>query len=124
MLIAVIVTEANFPERLGGVVLVSQANEHLDKLKIIWVDSGYSGANLARAISAINEAKVEVLKREHKEFEVMPRRWVVERTFAWIVQNRRLIVDHEELPEISEAMIYAAMCQLMLIQLASKYKSF
>jgi putative transposase len=102
--------------------LVSEANQHLDKLKIIWVDSGYSGANFARAISQINAAEVAVLKRENKEFKVMPRRWVGERTFAWIVQNRRLIVDHEQLPEISEAMIYAAMCRLMLRQLASQNK--
>ncbi|MBP0011433.1 transposase, partial [Roseofilum sp. Belize Diploria] len=45
-------------------------------------------------------------------------RWVVERTFAWLVQNRRLIVDQEQLPEISEAMIYTAMCCLMLRRLA------
>lgn len=72
-------TEANFPEIFPesneGIFLVSEANEHLDSLKLIWVDSGYSGANFARAISR------------------MPPRWVVERTFPWILQNRRLIVD-------------------------------
>lgn len=103
--------------------MVSEANEHLDRLQVIWVDAGYSGANFAGAVSQINGAQVAVLKRKNKEFEVLPRRWVVERTFAWIVQNRRLIVDHEQLPEISEAMIYAAMCRLMLRQLASLNKS-
>jgi len=119
LLVEVLVTEAHFPERLGGVVLVSDASSLISDLKIIWVDQGYSGNNFANAIASLGMARVEVIKRETKEFQVLPRRWVVERTFAWLTQNRRLVVDYEQLPEISEAMIYAAMCRLMLRRLAS-----
>ena len=47
---------------------------------------------------------MQIVKRNSQEFEVLPRRWLVERTFAWLVQNRRLAVDYEQLPEISEAL--------------------
>jgi putative transposase len=92
--------------------------EKIPNLQLIWVDQGYSGEKFSGSIAKLNQAKVEVVKRKKKEFEVLPRRWVVERTFAWIIQNRRLIVDHEQLPEISEGMIYAAMCRLMIRRLA------
>ena len=62
----------------------------------------------------------EVIKRteEATGFVVLPRRWVVERTFAWLGRYRRLSKDYEQLPETSEAMIYAAMVHLMLRRLA------
>jgi len=105
-------------ERLGGVVLVHDAVEKIPNLQLIWVDSGYSGPKFAASIEQIIEAKVEVIKRTKKEFEVLPRRWVVERTLAWLIKNRRLVVDYEQLPEMSEAMIYAAMSRLMLRRLS------
>ena len=63
----------------------------------------------------------EVIKRSDKAqgFVVLPRRWVVERTFAWLTQSRRLSKDYEVLPESSEAWIYIAMTRLMLRRLAS-----
>jgi len=60
-----------------------------------------------------------VVKRTESEFKVLPRRWVVERTFGWLGRYRRLSKDYELLPEVSEAMIYAAMVRLMLSRLAS-----
>ena len=81
--------------------------------------AGYSGPKFATTISQLIDAKVEVIKRSKKEFEVLPRRWVVERTFAWLLKNRRLVIDYEQLPEISEAMIYAAIIRLMLRRLAA-----
>jgi len=62
----------------------------------------------------------EVVKRSEDTdgFVVLPRRWVVERTFAWLGRYRRLSKDYEQLPETSEAMIYAAMVHLMLKRLA------
>jgi len=104
-------------ERLGGVVLVHDASEKIRNLELIWVDSGYSGPKFQTRIAQLIGAKVEVIKRNKKEFEVLPRRWVVERTFAWLIKNRRLVVDYEQLPEMSEAMIYAAMIRLMLRRL-------
>ncbi len=105
-------------ERLGGIVLAHDSAEKIANLELIWVDSGYSGQKFSQSIAKLINAKVEVIKRNKKEFEVLPRRWVVERTFAWLIKNRRLVVDYEQLPEMSEAMIYAAMIRLMLRRLA------
>lgn len=64
-------------------------------------------------------AKVEVVKRIKDGFEVLPRRWVVERTFGWLGRYRRLSKDYELLPEVSESMVYAAMVRLMLKRLTA-----
>lgn len=88
-------------------------------LEIIWADSGYSGENFANAVMEICGAKVEVVKRLKDGFEVLPRRWVVERTFGWLGRYRRLSKDYELLPEVSESMIYAAMVRLMLRRLSA-----
>jgi putative transposase len=63
-------------------------------------------------------ATVEVVKRVVTGFEVLPKRWVVERTFAWLGRYRRLSKDYELLPEVSESMIYASMVRLMLRRLS------
>lgn len=116
-MIEIFVSEANMSERLGGKVLALEAIDKISNLQLIWVDSGYSGTDFAHSIEQLLQAKVEVIKRQKKEFEVLPRRWVVERTFAWLLQNRRLVIDYEQLPEHSEAMIYLAMIRLMLRRL-------
>lgn len=118
LLVGVLVTEASMPERLGAAALLLELAERLPRLALIWVDSGYSGPRFAQAVKALVNADVEVVKRQSPGFEVLPRRWVVERTFAWLYQQRRLVVDYEQLPEISEAVIYAAMTRLMLRRLA------
>lgn len=82
------------------------------------VNQGYQGPKFSTAVEKLAQAQVEVVKRSSKAFEVLPRRWVVERTFAWLVQNRRLVIDSEKLPEISEALIEMAMTRLMLKRLA------
>jgi putative transposase len=83
------------------------------KLQIIYADGGYLGQwreQLAQAYGC----QVEVVKRSDAGFQVQPKRWVVERTFAWLGRYRRMSKDYELLPEVSEAMIYAAMVRLML----------
>ena len=88
-------------------------------LELIWADSGYSGENFGVAVMVVCGAKVEVVKRTKDEFEVLPRRWVVERTFGWLGRYRRLSKDYELLSEVSESMVYAAMVRLMLRRLAA-----
>jgi putative transposase len=68
---------------------------------------------------SVSGAKVEVVKRIKDGFEVLPRRWVVERTFGWLGRYRRLSKDYELLPEVSESIVYAAMVRLMLKRLTA-----
>jgi putative transposase len=118
LLLAVVVTEANFPERLGGAAVVMEAEEATDNLVVIWVDQGFSGKNFERVIQELCAAKVDVICRTEPGFQVLPKRWIVERTFAWWNQYRRLSKDYELLPETSESMIYTVMIRLMLKRLA------
>lgn len=110
--------EANCSEQQGGVIAVSDLEvQQSQKLQIIWVDQGYQGENFARVIEQLCGAKVEVVKRSESGFVILPKRWIVERTFGWLNQNRRLSKDYELLPEVSEAMIQGAMIRLMLQRL-------
>lgn len=119
LLMSVVVTEANASERLGATVALLEECCDAKELELIWADSGYSGENFASAVMSVCGAKVEVVKRIKDGFEVLPRRWVVERTFGWLGRYRRLSKDYELLPEVTESMVYAAMVRLMLRRLAA-----
>jgi putative transposase len=114
----VVVGEGNMPDRVGGMAVLLEVESKLSNLSLVWVDQGYQGSKFRTAVEKLTQATVEVVKRRTQAFEVLPRRWVVERTFAWLVQNRRLVIDSEKLPEISEALIQVAMTRLMLKRLA------
>lgn len=114
LLLEVIVTEANGSERINGLALLLESQENLTRLELIWVDQGYQGERFRRGVENLSSATVEVMKREGKGFQLLAKRWVVERTFAWLVKKRRLVVDYEKLPETSESLIYIAMVHLML----------
>jgi putative transposase len=92
------------------------------RLRLIWADGGYAGQLIAwvRALRKRNPVHVEIVKRSDdvKGFKVLPRRWVVERTFGWLGRQRRLIKDYEYLTDTSETMIYVSMIGLMLRRLA------
>ena len=94
--------------------------EQAESLQLIWVDQGYQGENFARVVEQLCGAKVEVIKRTEAGFVVLPKRWIVERTFGWLNQNRRLSKDYELLPEMSEVMIQGAMIRLMLQRLSQQ----
>ena len=85
--VGVLVTEANASERLGAVVVLHEARERLSRLEVVYVDQGYSGPNFARAVRQVcgDAVSVEVIKRSAKTFEVLPKRWIVERTFGWLI---------------------------------------
>ena len=119
LILAVVVTEANAPERLMALACLMEDLEELSQVQLIWVDAGYTGQSFAGWVKKLCGARVEVMKRSGSGFEILPRRWVVERTFSWLINSRRLSVDYELLPEVSEAMIYAAMVRLMIRRLAS-----
>ena len=122
LLLEVIVTKADVPERAGGQLLLQRASEHFRHcLALIWADGGYSGAPFSEWVAENFGWVLEIVKRsdDAQGFVVLPRRWVVERTFGWLMHFRRLCRDYEGLTETSEAWIYAAMVKIMLQRLAA-----
>ncbi len=92
---------------------------HCKKLRKIWVDGGYSGRLVEWVASRFQFVLSVVLRpKENRRFVLLPRRWVVERTFAWINHSRRLSKDDERLMPTSETWIHLAMIKLMANRLA------
>ncbi|MBD2639122.1 transposase, partial [Synechocystis sp. FACHB-908] len=87
--------------------------------KSMLVDQGYRGDTFGLAIWLLIQAKVQVISRSGKSFEILPKIWIVERTFGWLNWYRRLSKDYEHLPEMSEAAIYAVMTPIMLRRLSA-----
>jgi putative transposase len=100
-------------DRDGARLVLSKLWGRYPRLKLIWADGGYAG-ELVYWAAHFGEWLLSIIKRTDNGFKVLPRRWVVERTFAWLGQYRRLSKDYEQLTTSSEAMIYLAMIQLML----------
>ena len=86
------------------------------RVREVIADSGFS-RRFQEYVRDVCRWSVSITTKAAEGFVVQPRRWVVERTFAWLVRYRRLMVDYEYLPETSEAMIQAAMTHLMLRRL-------
>ncbi len=121
LLLVVLVHEASIQERAGAQSLLQRAKQKgFRRLQLIWADGGYSGQLMIDWGHELAGWVFEVITRaaDATGFEVLPRRWVVERTFAWLGRYRRLSKDYEQLPETSEALIYAAMVRAMLKRLA------
>jgi putative transposase len=141
------VHSAKVPDQDGIRLLLEGSGDRLQRLSQLWVDAGYRGRGKEWAEKALG-LSVEVVHRTPKPtsekvariwaeewfkegwqidwqrllprrgFEVLPRRWVVERTFAWLSHNRRMSKDYERLCSTSESLVYAAMARLMVKRLA------
>jgi putative transposase len=121
LLMAVVVSAASISDPAGARLVLRRLRGlgTGKKLRRIWVDGVYRGKLLEWVSEHFSFVLEQVLRSdEMKGFVVLPRRWVVERTFAWLTQCRRLARDYEVLPSSSEAMIYIAMTRLMLRRLA------
>ena len=118
LLLMVVITSAGMQDRDGARTLLEKVKMAMPSLSLLWADGGYAG-KLVEWAERIAHITVEIVRKPLgiKTFHVLPRRWVVERTFAWIVKCRRLDHDYERLPETSEAMIKWAMIGLMLRRL-------
>jgi transposase len=120
-LLAVVVTAANIGDRMGAKLLVIAVLNVCTRLKLVWADAGYDGAPLAQWIRSVADATLQIIKRtEQHTFRVVPRRWVVERSFGWLLRYRRLVRDYERRTEHHEAMVYWATVLLMTRRLARR----
>ncbi|MFG2042098.1 IS5 family transposase, partial [Dactylosporangium sp. NPDC048998] len=117
LLLAVIVTMAGLQDRDAGHRLLARLRERCTTIALVWADAGYAGRMLVWARNVLH-LTVQIVKRTEPGFVVLPRRWVVERTFAWISKHRRCVRDYETKPDHHEAMIYIAMIMTMSRRLA------
>ena len=122
LLIAVVVTAANLDDRVGLMVLLTQFFVGgVRRLRKLWVDRGYQAEWLTQWVSELKRTykiDLEITGHDGKGFQVVPWRWVVERTFAWLLNDRRHSRDYERLTTNSEAMIQLSMIRLLLKRLA------
>lgn len=119
LILALVVHPADVQDRDGAKSALARLGDRFPRLRLIWADGGYRG-QLVSWVEQVFQWTLEIVKRNDDlaGFTVLPRRWVVERTFAWLGRYRRLSKDYEELPESSEAMITLAMINLMSRRLA------
>ena len=112
-----VITAASVQDRVAARPLLWNTHRACRRVRLVWADAGYTGKLIAWA-AAMKMTMQIVAKRDPHAFEILPRRWVVERTFAWISKHRRTVRDYEHLPASHEAMILWAMIALMTRRLA------
>ena len=119
LLLAVIITAASVQDRDGARTVLERLRFTMPSVVLVWADGGYAGKLIGWA-DRLLRVTVQIARKPAglHTFQLLPRRWVVERTFAWITKCRRLDHDYERLPEHSEAMIKWAMIGLMTRRLA------
>ena len=117
LLLAVVITAASVQDRDAARPLLWNLHRTCRRIRLIWADAVRTGKLTAWAATLKMTIQI-VAKHQAHAFEVLPRRWVVERTFAWISKHRRTTRDYERLPASHEAMILWAMIALMARRLA------
>ena len=118
LLLVVVVHCANQHDSKAAMKVFEKLNEHFYTLKKIFADGGYRGELIERVGKKFRFV-LEIILRTNKEksFEILPKRWIVERTFSWFESYRRLGKDYEYNTDTAEAMIQIAMIKLMLNRL-------
>jgi len=121
LILVVIVHSAAIQDRDGAKLVFKRIRPYFTKLKLIWADGGYAG-KLVSWVNRYQRYRLEIVKRSDdlKGFKVVPKRWIVERTFSWLYKYRRLSKDYEYHPDTSEVMIYIAMTHIMVRRLSRK----
>jgi transposase len=117
----VTVTAASVQDRDGAHRLLALLRERFSTISLVWADGGYAGRLVVWATAVLRLA-VTIVKRTDNVagFVVLPRRWVVERTFGWLTRHRRLVRDYERKPEHHEAMVWWATIAIMTRRLAQE----
>ena len=117
-----IVTAGHVQDRDGAMLLLEVLRHKFSRVRLLWADQAYAGELIAWlwALRPWRKVRLEIVRRPEgtKGFLLLPKRWVVERTFAWLGRYRRLSKDYEYLPQTSETMIRVAMIHLMVRRLA------
>jgi transposase len=121
LLLAVVVHPADVQDRDGAEPLLRRARRLFPFVERLIGDAGYQGPKMAAAVQRTGTWKIEIVRRcDRHRFVVLPKRWIVERTIAWISRNRRLARDFERHARIAAAFVRPAMIRLMLRRLTAK----
>jgi putative transposase len=122
LLLAVVVHPADLQDYEGAHFVLMKLHQGFGRLKVIWADSAYGRDGLPQWVRATFRWTLQtVLRPVHaRGWVLLPKRWIAERTFAWLGRCRRHSKDYERTTESSEAMIYVTMIQLMLRRLAGQ----
>ncbi|MCM2579610.1 IS5 family transposase [Streptomyces meridianus] len=120
VLLMINVTAGSVTDRQAAADMLPVLRDRFPTIARLWADGGYTGTLITWALAALHLV-VTVIKRSDDVagFVVLPRRWVVERTFAWLMRSRRLARDYERRPDTSEVMILWSMTMLMTRRLAA-----
>jgi len=122
MVLCVVVHVANTQDRDGARLVFERIRTRFPRLTLVWADGGYTGPKLGNWVKQMCRWALSIVKRtdDTSGFAVLPKRWIVERTFGWLNRSRRLSKDFERRPETEEAWVYVAMTRLMIRRLASR----
>ena len=116
----VVVHSAGIQDRDGAALVLDKIRGRFPWLELVWADGGYNARQVQAAVAKVPMLRMEIVKRtdDAKGFVVLPRRWVVERTFSWFGRNRRLAKDFENLAETLAAFVAIASIQIAIRRLA------
>jgi putative transposase len=128
LVLCLLITGADVQDRDAAKTLVGKLAKLFGRLQIIWADGGYLGALVqwVKQLRPFGKLHLEVVRRcdPIKGFQVLPKRWIVERTFGWFYKSRRLRSDYETRLDHSEAMLRLCMIRLMVKRLAQHENHF
>jgi transposase len=115
-----IVHSAGIQDRDGATRMLDKIRQRFPWLELVWADSGYNAHQVKAAVAKSAGLRLEIVKRtdDMQGFVVLPRRWVVERTFSWFGRNRRLAKDYENLADTLAAFVALAAIQFGIRRLA------
>ena len=116
----IVVHSAGMQDRDGAALVLDKIRNSFPWLELVWADNGYNAHQVAAAVARVPSLRIEIVKRsdDMKGFVVLPRRWVVERTFSWFGRNRRLAKDWENLATTLKTFVVLASIQLAIRRLA------
>lgn len=119
LLLAVVVVAASVSDNAGGALAMDRAAAKSRRLTKLWADMGFKKTFIANLLATHGIATETVAVKNLHTFKVQPHRWVVERTFSWLVNHRRLRIDYERDPQVAEGFVYAAHTLMLLRRLTN-----